>query len=98
MLPAIITPSILRSLKANQHLPSQTWYFVSGVALSILNRPDEVSKVFQYAVAAASSTSALKHEEELQVARRMREALVKASAIGGLPKVDHVSKTGLPAG
>ena len=85
MLPSIITPSLLHSLRTYPHLPSYTWYFITGVTLSILNRPDEIPKVFQDALDQAPS----KHDEQLRVARRLREALVKAAAIGGLPKVEY---------
>jgi hypothetical protein len=90
MPPAIITPSLLHSLRTYPHLPSNTWYFITGVTLSILNRPDEIPKVFQHAIEKAQSHSgkALKIDEQLRIARRMREALVKAAAIGGLPKVE----------
>jgi hypothetical protein len=95
MPPAIITPSLLHSLRANQHLPPQTWYFISGVALSILNRPDEIPKVFQHAIEQVPFSTSTRREEEFRVARRMREALVKASAIGGLPKVHSRPNTRL---
>jgi hypothetical protein len=91
MLPSIITPSLLHSLRTYPNLPSNTWYFITGVTLSILNRPDEIPKVFQHAMEKAplQPGQALKHDEQLMIARRLREALVKAAAIGGLPKVQQ---------
>jgi hypothetical protein len=91
MLPSIITPSLLHSLRTYPQLPSNTWYFITGVTLSILNRPDEIPKVFQHAIdkAPLPSGKMSKHDEQLLIARRLREALVKAAAIGGLPKVNY---------
>ncbi len=96
MLPPIITPTLLHTLRTYPHLPSNTWYFITGVTLSILNRPDEIPKVFQHAVEKAplSNGKSLRHDEHLMIARRMREALVKAVAIGGLPKVQTAQGLG----
>jgi hypothetical protein len=91
MLPSLITPSLLHTLRTYPHLPSNTWYFITGVTLSILNRPDEIPKVFQHAIEKSPLPpgQALKQDEQLLIARRLREALVKAAAIGGLPKVQQ---------
>lgn len=89
-LPAIATPALLSSIRAHPQLPLHTWYFIAGVTLSVLNRPDEIPKVFRYAVekgvGRAADGKPPKHEEQLEVARKMREALVKTAPIGGLPK------------
>lgn len=82
MLPSIITPSLLHVLRAYPHLPSNSWYFITGVTLSILNRPDEIPKVFQHAIEKGTSDKTFRQDEQLRIARRMREALVKAAAIG----------------
>jgi hypothetical protein len=89
MVPTIITPALLSSVRSYPHLPSNAWYFITGVTLSMLNRPDEIPKVFQHALdkAPPPSSKTSKHDEQLRIARRLREALVKAAAIGGLPKV-----------
>jgi len=57
--------------------------------LSVLNRPDEIPIVFDYAIERGGGSSDAKpeHAERLEIARKMREALVKAAPIGGLPKV-----------
>lgn len=96
MLPSIITPTLLHTLRTYPHLPSNTWYFIAGVTLSILNRPDEIPKVFQHAMeqAPVSTGRTSRHDEQLIIARRMREALVKAAAIGGLPKVQTAQSLG----
>ncbi|KAL8660955.1 MAG: hypothetical protein Q9202_006025 [Teloschistes flavicans] len=74
--------SLLSSLCFTPNLPPQAWYLIAGVTLSTLNRADDVPDVFQYAIDRHGSSA----EARLQIARRMREALVKAAPIGGLPK------------
>lgn len=91
-LPPIATPSLLASIRARTFLPPNVWYFVAGVTLSVLNRPDEIPRVFQYAIEKDGipkengENGETKHDQQLRVARRLREALVKAAPIGGLPK------------
>lgn len=92
LLPAaIITPSLLTSIRRHPNLPRNTWYFVAATALSILNRPDEIHKVYKHAIENGPSHIDIvpSLDEQLRITRRMREALVKAAAIGGLPKVCH---------
>ena len=90
-LASIINPSYLASLRSHPGLPRHTWYFIAGVTLSTLNRPDEIGTVFKYALDRGvhpEDDSPIRDEaEKLKIARRMREALVKSSAIIGLPKV-----------
>ncbi|KAL8682160.1 MAG: hypothetical protein Q9186_001781 [Xanthomendoza sp. 1 TL-2023] len=76
-----ITP-LLSSIRLTPHLPPQSWYLVAGVTLSTLNKPDEIPHVFQHAIEEDGGSAAA----QINIVRRMREALVKASAIGGLPK------------
>lgn len=87
-LPAIATPTLLSWIRGHPQLPLHSWYFITGVTLSVLNRPEEIPKVFQYALDKGAGRAEVKpqHEEQLQMARKMREALVKTAAIGGLPK------------
>jgi len=87
-LPAIITPALLSSIRGHPQLPLHSWYFITGVTLSILNRPDEIANVFRHAMETGPGGVSKKpeHDEQLRIARKMREALVKAAAIGGLPK------------
>jgi hypothetical protein len=87
-LPAVITPGLLSAIRSTPRLPSNTWYLLAATALSTLNRPDEIPKVFNHAIehgGGAKDTKPSK-DEQLQIARRTREALVKSSAIIGLPK------------
>jgi len=87
---AIITPALLKSLRTHPHLPSHTWYFIASVTLSALNRPDEIPHVFNHALEhdlgwPENGTPA--QADQLRIARRIREGLVKSSAVVGMPKV-----------
>ncbi|KAH8652485.1 AhpD-like protein [Xylariales sp. PMI_506] len=88
MLAPVITPALLSTLRHYPNLPHHTWYLIAATTLTILNRPDEIRKVYTYAIEKECRGAELKSsmEEELRISRRMREALVKTSAIGGLPK------------
>jgi len=87
-IPSLISPAFLSSIRAHPHLPHHTWYFITGATLSALNRPDEIPHVFKYAIEKGPGAldSAQGHDEQLTMARKMREALVKTAAIVGLPK------------
>jgi alkylhydroperoxidase/carboxymuconolactone decarboxylase family protein YurZ len=82
-LPSILTKELLSSIKATPHLPPNSWYFISATTLSTLNLPHEIPKVFKYAMEQSPKAT---HAEQLSIARRTREALVKSAAIIGLPK------------
>lgn len=91
-LPSIITPALLSRIRSHPQLPKHSWYIVSSVTLSCLNRPDEIPKILRGAIGEHEEGKAgggLIHEEQLKIARRMREGLVKSSAICGLPKVRY---------
>lgn len=85
-LPAIVTPALLSSIRSHPNLPAHTWYFVAATTLSQLNRPDEIPKVYQHALSHGADC-APSHDEKLRISRRMREALIKAAAVGGVPRV-----------
>ncbi|KAL8999698.1 MAG: hypothetical protein Q9169_001515 [Polycauliona sp. 2 TL-2023] len=74
--------TLLASIRLTPHLPPHSWYIISSVTLSVLNRPDEIPHVFQHALEKDAGST----HTQLDIARRMREALVKSAAIGGLPK------------
>ncbi|KZF24545.1 hypothetical protein L228DRAFT_245507 [Xylona heveae TC161] len=108
MATSIITPSLLSSIRTHPRLPPNTWYYIAGVTLSTINRPDEIPKVLRYALEKDAnldvnlsnsqhaphqgSSKASEAEQQttqiqaLQIARRMREALIKSAPICGLPK------------
>ncbi|KAF2419605.1 hypothetical protein EJ08DRAFT_702784 [Tothia fuscella] len=80
-LPSIVTPALLTSIRTHPLLPRHTWYYITSVTLSCLNRPDEIPTVFKHAVEDES-----REAEQLRIIRRMREGLVKSAAVVGLPK------------
>ncbi|ETS80040.1 hypothetical protein PFICI_07569 [Pestalotiopsis fici W106-1] len=88
MASAVMTPAILSALRNHPVLPQHSWYIVAASALTILNRPDEIAKVYSFALEHGSHGAEVKpsHEDKLAISRRIREALIKTSAVGGLPK------------
>ncbi|OCL13963.1 carboxymuconolactone decarboxylase [Glonium stellatum] len=88
-LPAIITPSLLASIRGNAQLPKHSWYFIVGVTLSVINRPDEIPKVFNFVIehgVGPTENTKPARAEQLQIARKLREGLIKSAAIAGMPK------------
>lgn len=87
-LPAIVTPTLLTCIRRHPNLPRHTWYFIAATTLSILNRPDEIPKVYNHALDIGDDRvdPVPGQDERLRISRRIREALIKAAAIGGLPK------------
>ncbi|KAK5018259.1 hypothetical protein LTR39_001083 [Cryomyces antarcticus] len=49
-LPTILTPTLLSSIRTHPQLPQHSWYFIAGVTLSVINRPDEIPNVFNHAL------------------------------------------------
>ncbi|AEO63244.1 uncharacterized protein THITE_2108207 [Thermothielavioides terrestris NRRL 8126] len=87
-LPGIITPALISSIRNHPNLPAHTWYFIAATTLSQLNRPDEIPKVYQHAVrhGHGPADDVPSRDEQLLISRRMREALIKAAAVGGVPR------------
>ncbi|KAK8226621.1 AhpD-like protein [Phyllosticta capitalensis] len=93
-LQSILTPAILQSLRAQPHL-ARHWYYVAGVTLSALNRPDEVPNLLISALNTDSASQPsnadgiadLSIDEQLFIVRRLREGLIKSAAVVGVPKV-----------
>ncbi|KAF5660003.1 carboxymuconolactone decarboxylase [Fusarium denticulatum] len=86
----ILTPALLAAIRKQPGLPRHTWYFITATTLSALNRPDELPEVFKNAIGEGSGTtgnSVPSRDYQLHISRRLREALLKASAVGGMPKV-----------
>ena len=94
-LPGIMTPTLLNSIKKYLDLPAHTWYFIIAATLSSLNRPDEIASVYEHAIHNGPCEADVRpnHDEQLRITRRMREALIKVSAVGGLPKVKPSSRS-----
>ena len=87
--PRILSLALLSFLRGHPSLPPHSWYFIAGVTLSVINRPDEIPIIFQHALVKGGGREGTKpdHAEQLTIARKMREGLVKSAVIGGLPKV-----------
>ncbi|KAK7612317.1 AhpD-like protein [Phyllosticta paracitricarpa] len=92
-LQSILTPAIVQTLQTQPHL-ARHWYYVAGVTLSALNRPDEVPNLLISALGKDSTSqsenancSELSLEEQLYIIRRLREGLIKSAAVVGVPKV-----------
>ncbi|KAI5856932.1 hypothetical protein BZA05DRAFT_348047 [Tricharina praecox] len=84
----ISTPRFLTSLRAIPHLPPNSWYYLASVTFAVLNRPLEIPAIYTAASAASAASAAAvggSPAAERAVLDRTREALLKASAIGGLP-------------
>ena len=88
MASSIVTPTLLSSIRQTPQLPPSTYYLLAATALSTLNLPHEIPSVFTHAITHGPSSKDTKPSiaEQLLIARRTREALVKSSAIIGLPK------------
>lgn len=84
----VITPALLSALGSHPSLPRHTWYLVAATTLTILNRPDEIPQVYRYALeqGGRDADAAPDAAEQRRISRRLREALIKASAVGGVPK------------
>ncbi|KAK7699003.1 hypothetical protein SLS64_012058 [Diaporthe eres] len=88
--PTAITPRLLDTLRSQPCMPADMWYAVVATTLCVLNRPEDIQAVYKHAVAAdpgaGTAGAVADHARQLRIARRLREALLKTSAIGGLPK------------
>ncbi|KAK2045305.1 carboxymuconolactone decarboxylase [Colletotrichum somersetense] len=88
VLAPIITPALISSIRSQPHLPRHVWYFVAATTLTILNRPDEIPQIYQHVMRYGVGSEDAKpgSDEQLTISRKLREALIKASAVGGMPK------------
>lgn len=103
-LPPIATFPFLKSLHHHPNLPKHTFYFIASVAFSVINRPEEIPRVWEYAVQEAAVPGSEREEyvereligavtphgnqeSALAIHQKLREAILKAAPIGGLPKV-----------
>ncbi|KAG4411250.1 hypothetical protein IFR04_015611 [Cadophora malorum] len=85
-LSSIITPSLLNYMQTHPHLPEHTWYLIAATTLTILNRPDEIRVIFKHALGPGLDRFPVDHPQQISITRRLREALLKASSVGGVPK------------
>ncbi|KAJ4389490.1 hypothetical protein N0V93_006959 [Gnomoniopsis smithogilvyi] len=88
----LITAELLDTLRSQPHLPVDIWYLVIATTLCVLNRPEEIQPVYNHVVGPGHGLPGLQNgvglsdQEQLRIVRRLREALLKTSAIGGIPK------------
>lgn len=89
MIAPIMTPAFISAIRGQPNLPRNVWPLIAATTLSALNRPDEIPRVYIHAMEHGQGATDAKpgEEEQLAISRRMREALIKSGAIGGLPKV-----------
>ena len=88
MVAAIVTPAFLSSIRAHPHLPTNVYYFLVGATLSTLNLAHEIPHVLTFALA-NDWNPGLGRNEKLEIARKMREAIIKLAPIAGLPKAPY---------
>lgn len=90
----IMTPAFISVIRRQPNLPRNVWPLIAATTLSALNRPDEIAKVYTHAIehGQGAMDGNPGEEEQLAISRRMREALVKSGAVGGLPKVTSTPK------
>jgi hypothetical protein len=88
-LPPIFTSDLMSFIREHPDLAPDTWYIIAATTLTILNRPDEIPCIYEHAISFNPRRTTLRSErdEQLTTLRRMREALIKASAVGGVPRV-----------
>ncbi|KAI9779758.1 MAG: hypothetical protein M1816_003427 [Peltula sp. TS41687] len=84
----LLPPPLLHSLLSTPHLPPKTFHLLTTVTLCTLNLPHEIPHVYQHALSTLPNLpdEHETHAERLHLTRRIREALIKAAPISGLPK------------
>ncbi|PRT52738.1 hypothetical protein B9G98_00358 [Wickerhamiella sorbophila] len=75
----ILTSSRLSRLAAYPHL-SSSWHYLSAAILSVCNHPQEIPALYKYAMEVTPK------EDHARVTSEMRESLLKAAALIGLPR------------
>jgi alkylhydroperoxidase/carboxymuconolactone decarboxylase family protein YurZ len=101
MTHAIVTAELLKLLSDEVNLPKHVWCMVTIVTLSALNRPKEIPNVLEYLLKhdTRSEDEQTRQREDLLAVRRIREGLIKSSAVVGMPKVInaiHALKSATP--
>ncbi|KAI5837643.1 AhpD-like protein [Morchella snyderi] len=76
---AALTNKLLQSLHHNPALPAHTFYFLASVAFSALNRPDEIPRVWNYALEHAAIPGSA---EEAYVRWELADQGLAAAAAG----------------
>jgi len=79
--PAVFSRETLDELQNTRGIPNDSWYVIAAATLCCLNRPDDLILVFKHAIESAKDP-----QEQMRIARRIREALIKSAGICGLPR------------
>jgi len=79
--PPVFNRETLVELQNTRGIPSDTWYIIAAATLCGLNRPDDLVLVFKHAIEGVEDS-----QEQMRVARRIREVLIKSAGICGLPR------------
>lgn len=77
---AILNGARLATLAATPGLAG-SWYYIAAATFSVCNQPDEIPRLFEYMLERTKG-----QKEQYEMAQKMREALLKGAALGGLPK------------
>lgn len=87
-LPSVLSPTLLEYMRTHPHLPKDSWYFIAAVTVTIINRPDEVPTIYRHTLnhMPTKVDGEVDLDEGLKITRRLRESLLKTSAVGGVPK------------
>ena len=95
----LATPEFLSSLRATYppetpNSPPHLWAIVAAVAYGASNVPEAVPAVFTYALQdlirsqqGAGISGDAAHEEQLLLARKVREAVLQSGLLSGMPRV-----------
>ena len=95
----LATPDFLSTLKTayppeTPNSPSHLWAVVAAVSFSSSNVPEAVPLVFEYALddllrcqTQAGTPQGAAHQEQLVLARKVREAVLQAGLLCGMPRV-----------
>ena len=57
ILTPILTPRLMDLLCEDSKLPPHSWYIIAAATLTILNRPDEIPRIYEQAYTFASSVN-----------------------------------------
>ncbi|ODQ66108.1 hypothetical protein NADFUDRAFT_51376 [Nadsonia fulvescens var. elongata DSM 6958] len=94
---SILTTQRLVHLSTAYPMITNSWYFIAAATLSVCNSPQSVPQILNYIIPenvspttslthSAISQSSSEHQDQFRKVQKMREALLKSAALGGLPK------------
>lgn len=79
---SLLTPTGIKTLSSLPLLKSN-WYYLAAATFSVCNAPNEVPVIFEHVM---NSIPANDTKARFDSAQKIREALLKSAALGGLPK------------